>query len=148
MKKLVLGMMLLAGVAAYGNNTNTAEATGTVNLSAYAAGDLKMVVSGDLDFGNLRSYASTTTQTATFTLADTNLREGATTTAAIDYKISPLTGNGHTVTVNHTSPVTSVDVNKAGVTNNLVLSLDQAQANAAPAGDYTGSVTITATYDI
>ncbi|MGL6167145.1 MAG: hypothetical protein ACRC0Y_02525 [Fusobacteriaceae bacterium] len=156
MKKLVLGMMLLAGMAAYGEGTATTlpakpgngfQAEGTVNLRAYADGALKMeLITKDIDFGNLRSYNGTA-QDFTFKLKDENLDTLASTPAKITYTTTGLK-NG-TYTVGATVAATeNVNVTKAGITVGSKIGLERTAANNAPAGEYTGTLIIKAEYTI
>lgn len=154
MKKLVLGIMILAGMTAFAVGDST---DATVNLTAHSLGALDISAdSSNMDFGNLRVYNGDA-KLAILTVNDTALAADQTSTVqlvisgntnlALNKKNSKDTDYEITVTpgVEHLKAQLT---GKAAKTVIIPVTLDKVAANAAPAGQYTGSFTVTASYDI
>ncbi|MEG0135027.1 MAG: hypothetical protein RR476_01570 [Cetobacterium sp.] len=156
MKKLVLGIMILAGMTAFAAPGQGDSKSASVNLTAHSAGALDISAdSSEMDFGNLRAYKGEV-KNATITVNDTALADNQTSTVQLaingntnlvltkkntgdtDYKITV------TPTVKKSIQITG----KRPETLTIPVVLDQAAANVAPAGQYAGSFTVTASYDI
>lgn len=153
MKKLVLGIMILAGMTAFGAGDSK---DATVNLTAHSLGALDISAdSSNMDFGNLRVYNGDA-KLATVTVNDTALADNQTSTVQLAISgntnlalTKKNTGDtDYKITVTPTVEASTQITGKAAKIVTIPVTLDQAAANAAPAGQYTGSFTVTASYDI
>ncbi|MBC2855535.1 hypothetical protein H3N56_03370 [Cetobacterium sp. 2A] len=156
MKKLVLGIMILAGMTAFAAPGQGDSDSATINLTAYSAGELQVTTTtSEIDFGNLKAYnggekkASLMVRTSDFK---------GNQTASVKLKLSENTGLSLTknidtdadynITVTPVVPELALVKGSAPTKIDIPVTLDKALANAAPAGQYTGSFTVTASYDI